>query len=193
MTEENKTTEAGALQVQRDRITVRLLCPDDLQTYKAVRLYALKHSALTFGSSYEDEKAYGDEVFAHRIRHEGGNAVYGAFDGDTLLGTAGVFVQERFTQKHRGTLWGVYVMPQARGLGLGSILVDHVIKYAEKHVVVLDAKVVASNDYARQIYYDLGFEKYGLEKKSFCIEGQFQDQELIFIDFSSPEWRSKDN
>ncbi|MBB6261355.1 ribosomal protein S18 acetylase RimI-like enzyme [Paenochrobactrum gallinarii] len=193
MTEENKTTGADALQARRDRITVRVLCPDDVQTYKAVRIHALKNSPLTFGSSFAVESAYADEVFAHRIRHGGGNAVYGAFDGDTLLGTAGVFVHERLSEKHRGTLWGVYVMPQARGLGLGSVLVDHVIKYAEKHVVVLDAKVVASNDYARQIYYDLGFEKYGLEKKSFCVEGQFQDQELIFIDFSSPEWRSRKN
>ncbi|MFK4825360.1 GNAT family N-acetyltransferase [Paenochrobactrum sp. BZR 588] len=193
MSDDKKTTDAAALQARRDRIIVRVLTPNDVQAYKAVRIHALKNSPLTFGSSYMQESGYSDEVFAHRIRHEGGNAVFGAFDGDTLLGAAGVFVHERWSEKHRGTLWGVYVMPQARGLGLGRLLVEHVIRYAEKHVVVLDAKVVASNDYARRIYYDLGFEKYGLEKKSFCIEGQFQDQELIFIDFSSAEWRSKDN
>ncbi|MGU3576917.1 N-acetyltransferase family protein [Brucellaceae bacterium C25G] len=193
MTNDMKTAAADILEKRRAQVTIRILRPDDLQTYKAVRLHGLKHAALNFGSSYAEECTYGDDVFAHRIRHEGGNAVYGAFEGDKLLGTAGVFVHERFSQKHRGTLWGVYVMPEARGLGLGSALVDHVIQYAEKHVVVLDAKVVASNDYARRIYYDLGFEKYGLEKKSFSLEGQFQDQELIFIDFSSPEWRSKEN
>lgn len=192
MSDHKKTTEA-ALNARRERIKVRVLNPNDVQSYKAARLYALKHSPLTFGSRYEDEKAYGDEIFAHRIRHEGGNAVFGAFEGDILLGTAGVFVHERLSEKHRGTLWGVYVMPEARGLALGSLLVQSVINYAENHVVVLDAKVVASNDYARRIYYDLGFEKYGLEKKSFCVEGHFQDQELIFIDFSSPEWRSRKN
>lgn len=192
MTADKKTTEAKALKVRRDQIMVRALCPNDVQAYKAVRIHALQNSPLTFGSSYREESGYADEVFAYRIRHEGGNAVYGAFDGDRLLGTAGMFVHERLSERHRGTLWGVYVMPEARGLGLGRLLVDHVIKHAEKYVVVLDAKVVASNDYARQIYYDLGFEKYGLEKKSFCVEGQFQDQELIFIDFSSSEWLSKE-
>jgi RimJ/RimL family protein N-acetyltransferase len=55
--------------------------------------------------------------------------------------------------------------------------------------VILDAKVVATNEPAKRIYYELGFKSYGVEPKSLFVQGQYLDQELLYIDFSDPAWK----
>ena len=54
-----------------------------------------------------------------------------------------------------------------------------------------DGKVVATNEAAKRVYYALGFKTYGVEPKSLCVQGQYLDQELIYIDFTDPERNSK--
>lgn len=172
-------------------IIIKPLDSTNLQAYKALRLRALQLSPLVFGSNFAEENAYSDAVWLQRIEAVGSNVVFGAFEGDALVGTAGVFMHSRLSERHRGTLWGVYVAPEARGLKLGEQLVQAIIDHAVKRFLILDAKVVATNNYARKVYEKLGFVTYGLEKKSLYIQGQFLDQELIAIDFTEPQWASK--
>jgi GNAT superfamily N-acetyltransferase len=127
--------------IARDRIVVRALEKGDLHRYRAIRLSGLQLAPMAFGSSFEEENAYSDSVFARRLEQVDGNVVFGAFDGENLLGTAGMFRHDRKSERHRGTLWGVYVAPEARGLDLGRALVGKVVDHAASHVVVLDAKV----------------------------------------------------
>jgi ribosomal protein S18 acetylase RimI-like enzyme len=175
--------------IARDAVTVRALGLDDLHRYRAIRLSALQRAPMSFGSTFEEENAYSDAVFARRLEQVDGNVVFGAFDGENLLGIAAHHRHERRTERHRGTLVSVYVVPKARGLELGKALVQAVIDHAARHVVVLDAKVVATNEAAKRIYYALGFKTYGLERKSLYVGGQYLDQELIQIDFSDPAWK----
>ena len=177
--------------IARDRIAVRALEKGDLHRYRAIRLSALQRAPMAFGSSFEEENAYSDSVFARRLEQVNGNVIFGAFDGENLLGTAGMFRHDRRSERHRGTLWGVYVAPEARGLELGKALVGKVIDHAEKQVIVLDAKVVATNEAAKRVYYALGFKTYGVERKSLNVQGQYLDQELIYIDFTDPIWKDK--
>ena len=177
--------------IARDRIVVRALEKGDLHRYRAIRLSALQRAPMAFGSSFEEENAYSDSVCARRLEQVNGNVVFGAFDGENLLGTAGMFRHDRRSERHRGTLWGVYVAPEARGLQLGKALVGKVIDHAATQVVVLDAKVVATNEAAKRVYYALGFKTYGVEPKSLYVQGQYLDQELIYIDFTDPERNPK--
>ncbi|MBC2887360.1 GNAT family N-acetyltransferase [Ochrobactrum sp. CM-21-5] len=174
-----------------DKIMVRVLEKGDLHRYRVMRLAALQHAPMAFGSTFEEENAYSDSVFARRLEQVGGNAVFGAFDGENLLGIAGHYRHERRTERHRGTLVSVYVAPEARGLDLGKALVQKVIDHAAKQVVILDAKVVATNEAAKRVYYALGFKTYGVEPKSLFVQGQYLDQELIYIDFSDPAWKDR--
>jgi len=176
--------------IARDRIVVRALEKGDLHRYRAIRLSALQRAPMAFGSSFEEENAYSDSVFARRLEQVNGNVVFGAFDGENLLGTAGMFRHDRRSERHRGTLWGVYVAPEARGLQLGKALVGKVIDHVATQVV-LDAKVVATNEAAKRVYYALGFKTYGVEPKSLYVQGQYLDQELIYIDFTDPERNPK--
>lgn len=178
-------------QERLNNITIRPLVKSDLALYKALRLSALQLSPLAFGSNFAEENAYSDAVWLQRMEQVGSNIVFGAFDGDQLVGTAGVFAHPRLSERHRGTLWGVYVAPEARGLNLGEQLVQAVIDHAAKRFLVLDARVVATNNYAGDVYRKLGFVTYGVEKKSLYVQGQFLDQELIAIDFTDPQWALK--
>jgi len=172
--------------VSRERVILRALDKGDLHRFRAIRLSALQLAPQTFGSSFEEENAYSDSVFARRLEQVNGNVIYGAFDGENLMGIAGLYRHERKSERHRGTLVSVYVAPEARGLALGKALVERIIEHAAQHVVILDAKVVATNEPAKRIYHGLGFKPYGVEPKSLFVQGQYLDQELLYIDFSDP-------
>lgn len=175
--------------ITRERVEVRALDKGDLHRFRAIRLSALQLAPQAFGSTFEEENAYSESVFARRLEQMNGNVIFGAFHGENLMGIAGMFRHERKSERHRGTLVSVYVAPEARGLHLGKALVQHVIEHAAQHVVILDAKVVATNEPAKRIYDELGFKSYGLERKSLYVQGQYLDQELLYIDFSDPAWK----
>jgi len=183
----NKMTDTDTL--SREQITLRALDKGDLHRFRAIRLSALQLAPQAFGSNFEEENAYSDSVFARRLEQVNGNVIFGAFDGENLLGIAGHHRHERKSERHRGTLVSVYVIPQARGIDLGTALVEKVIEHAKQHVVILDAKVVATNEAAKRIYHALGFKTYGVEVKSLLVQGQYLDQELLYIDFSDPAWK----
>jgi GNAT superfamily N-acetyltransferase len=52
----------------------------------------------------------------------GGSFVFGAFDGDALVGTAGFWREKQPKLRHKGMVWGVYVKPEHRGQGLARSL-----------------------------------------------------------------------
>ena len=80
-----------------------------------------------FSSTFEEESEKSAVVFR---RAAGRSAVFAAFRGPDLLGVAGFYVQPGPKHRHKGTLWGMYVRPQARGAGIGARLVDAVIEHA---------------------------------------------------------------
>ena len=80
-------------------------------------------------------------------------------------------------------LWGVYVQARVRGQGLGRDLVLRVIEHARGRVFQLHATVSTTNQAARQLYRQLGFQTYGLEPRGLRVAGQDFDQELMVLLF----------
>ena len=80
---------------------------------------------------------------------------------------------------HKGTLWGMYVRPQARGGGVGARLVEAVIDHARAHVELIELTVVSENAAARRLYRRCGFEEYGLEKRAAKYRGRYHDDVLM--------------
>ena len=108
------------------RVTVRPLGLDEFEAWRALRLRALRDHPDAFGASFEDEAANGSaarrERFEAAARGEG-SAIFGAFDGDTMVGIGGVIRSGGRKDAHRATMWGMYVAPEARGRGAGHGLV----------------------------------------------------------------------
>lgn len=165
--------------------TVRALIPSDAAAYRSLRLQALAEAPAAFSSSYEEESAYSLEIFRARIPNDGASVILGAFAGNTLVGMAGFLASERVKTRHKGTLWGVYVQPDWRSRGLGKQLVGHVIAHAARHVLLLQAVVVTTNESARRMYHRLGFVPYGIERNALRIDSTFYDEELLVLEFSS--------
>jgi RimJ/RimL family protein N-acetyltransferase len=170
-------------------ITIRALGTQDVEAYRELRLTALATSPAAFGSSYEEEARLSMDSFRARMASSGSNMIFGAFAGSQLVGTAGFVASEQLKMRHKGTLWGVFLMPEWRGRGLGDRLVGRVVEHAAGHVLILQASVVTTNRRAREIYARLGFVPYGIERQALLIDGRFFDEELLALDLPKTSCR----
>lgn len=155
---------------------LRRLSPRDAALYREVRLEALRLAPEAFSAALEIEGAEPLAWFAARLDR---SAVFGAFDGAALVGTAGFFMREGRKQAHKGVLVGMYVRPSARRAGIGRRLVEAVIGHARGHVELLQLSVVAGNEEARRLYARLGFVAYGVERHALKHGGRYWDEVLM--------------
>ena len=166
--------------VQADDIRVRRLMPEDAALYREIRLEGLRLSPEAFGNTFEVENARPLELYAERLRD---SETLGAFEGDEILGIAGLRVNQGPKESHKGTLVGMYVRPQARNRGVGRRLVEAVIDVARaRGIEMLQLAVVSDNEPARKLYAGLGFVEYGIEKKSLKQGGRYTDEVLMAND-----------
>ena len=159
---------------------MRLLSGADAQAFQALRLEALERHPAAFAAAPEEEAGQSLEEVARRLDQ---GAVFGAFVDGRLAGSAGFAQPDRAKKRHKGLLWGVYVQAPVRGQGLGRGLVLRVIDHARSRVSQLHATVSTTNQAARQLYRQLGFQTYGLEPRGLRVAGHDFDQELMVLLF----------
>ena len=157
-------------------ISLRPMLPEDAEAYRAIRLEGLERNPEAFGTSLEAEATQKLEWFAERLRH---NTIFCAWRGAELLGIAGFQAQAGAKRDHKGNLWGVYVRPSGRGVGVARMLAERVIEHARAHVEQLQLTVVSTNERARRLYAHLGFTEYGIEKHGLKYGGAYFDQVLM--------------
>ena len=80
-----------------------------------------------------------------------GEAIFGAFVGEVLVGTAGITVQ----RDHVGRVRRVYVHPAYRRQGIAKLLMDAVLTIGRDHFTTL--VLYTETDEARNMYERLGF------------------------------------
>jgi len=157
---------------------LRRLAPDDAALYRDIRLEGLAESPDAFSSTLEAEEDRPLDAFAGRLAD---SHVVGAFSGSHLAGVAGFYVQAGPKQAHKGMLWGMYVRPEYRGLGLGRMLVEAVVEHARERVELLQLFVVSDNLPARRLYESLGFVEYGIEWHATKHHGHYHDDVMMVL------------
>lgn len=157
-------------------IAIRRLGPNDVQSYREIRLEALKAAPEAFGASYEGVSERPDSYFLDTITKL---PTFGAFNGDRQVGLAGFFPNEGLKQKHRGSLIQMYVRPEARGTGCAMALVETVVAYAKTVVEQLHLSVTVGNQPAIRLYEKAGFTIYGTEPRALKVEGRYIDEHLM--------------
>jgi ribosomal protein S18 acetylase RimI-like enzyme len=160
-------------------IETRRLTQADGALFRDLRLEALQRSPEGFASSYEAEKDRDAAWFAGRLKEA---AVFVAIGDDRPLGMAGFKAHDTPKMAHKGMLWGMYVAPEARGLGVGRKLVQAVLEHAQGKVEQVQLAVTAENPAARALYEAMGFEVYATEPRSLKEGDRYWDDLLMARD-----------
>ena len=163
--------------------TIRRLRLDDANSFRAIRLEALKANPEALGSTFEVEDKLDVAWFAGRLEN---SHVMGAFRDGELVGTAGFAIQQGQKNAHKGRLWGMYVRPSSRNLGVGRLLLSAVLDVARENVELIQLSVVKENRPARRLYESVGFLEFGMEPKASKLGDKYYDEAHMALDFSRP-------
>ena len=162
-------------------LQVRRLRGDDAAAFKAVRLNGLRLHPDAFGSSFEEEVDRPLDLIAQALE---ANFVAGCERDGALLGIAGLRQGASVKTRHRGLLWGVFVDPAARGLGVGERLIGAIVEQARGQVEDLTLTVSAHNATAIGLYKRFGFAEYGLDRRSLKLADGYVDELLMRLDLT---------
>lgn len=164
---------------------IRRLVPTDLDAYFANRLRALENTPSAFLVTLEEEKARGTARFLETLSHTGQEkCLFGAVSEGMVVGTLGLFREDRPKTRHKAMIWGMYVDVAHRKQGIGGKLLDLAIKFAreEMRVDAIFLSLEADNRAARQLYESRGFRIWGTEPKAMRSEGKFWDEHHMVLE-----------
>src|SRR5262249_5242789 len=147
---------------------IRRLEPVDALAYREVRLRGLREHPDAFTSSYEEDSAKPVGWTEARLASGSHDAVLGAFVGETLVGVRGLSRESRAKARHKATLFGMYVVPEHRGRGLGEALVERIIEAAHEQadLAQIVLTVTDTNREATALYERMGFKSFGVEPRA---------------------------
>ncbi|WP_328707260.1 GNAT family N-acetyltransferase [Citreicoccus inhibens] len=176
-------------------VIVRRLRPEEAERVRALRQLALRESARSFGALAEEDAALPIEEMRVRLGAEAPEerVAVGAFLGDSLVGVVGLRREARHKTRHKATVWGMYVAPEARGTGVGRRLLQALIEEGRRMPGVerLLLAVVADNAAARSLYLSLGFEPYGLERRALRMGDTYLDEEFMALSLGEGRGRGR--
>ena len=133
-----------------------MLGPDDWQTFRDIRLAALREAPYAFASSWENEKDHSEEDWRFGVTSR---RRFVAFLDDRAAGMAA-----GGDSSYMGTaaLTSLWVDPRARGHGIGDLLVAAVVEWAKgarfKRLLLW---VTEGNSHAEALYRRNGFQRTG--------------------------------
>ncbi|MBB6447939.1 GNAT family N-acetyltransferase [Bacillus benzoevorans] len=163
----------------------KLTTLEDARKYHSIRLESLENSPESFASSYEEEKDLSIEEMKNQFQCND-SFTYGAFENGELVGIITLHKEKLYKLSHRAHIGAMYVSPSKRSLGIGKVLMEEAIKKA-KHIEGLEQvylAVVSTNESAKKLYFSLGFEIFGTEKKGLRLENNIYydvDYMILFI------------
>src|SRR4051812_46047339 len=102
-----------------DTIDVRKLGADDATALMALRREALENEPFAFAASVADDVGLIRESVLAFLEATDVQAVFGAFEDAALAGMVGLVRATKLKQRHKATVWGMYVRPASRGKGIG--------------------------------------------------------------------------
>lgn len=127
----------------------------------------------------EQEKEYLDKL----LKDIDGNKTVELllFIGDKLAGNAGV-VLKTLNQNHVG-LFGISLLKEFRGMGLGKLFMEKVIEEAKNKLPglkTIELSCFVNNEAAINLYKQFGFAEFGRLPEGLKRKGQYFEQVFMF-------------
>ena len=169
---------------------VRLLIPDDVAQYRAMRLAALREHPEAFAASYEQDAGMDDAFFVSRLGGATAEAfagTFGSFVDAVLVGITGMRQHPWPKMRHGAHVVSVYVDPAHRRGGYAGRLMDAVTAQARRlGLALLTLDVTVGNDRARRFYVARGFVSNGVARRGLLVNGRYYDEERMQLDLDTP-------
>ncbi len=166
-------------------VKIRPLAPGEIDAFLELRREALAVAPLAFAASPEDDRGSSADFMRGSLGDPENAAVLGAFDGDRLVGIAGVGRFSKKKQAHRAIIWGMYVSPADRGRGLGRALLAAAVERARSWPGVLQVQLSVTDaaPEARRLYESAGFREWGVEPRALGKDGQYVTERHLVLPF----------
>jgi RimJ/RimL family protein N-acetyltransferase len=160
----------------------RPLQRDHWSAFQALRLRSIADSPLATYPTYDEEAGRSPEEIQERMAESATQVVFGAFDGDTLIGIAGLRRDALVQVAHKAVLWGVFLHPDWRQRGLARQLLHALFTYARtRGIEQIRLSVNVENPPAARLYRALGFESYGREPRAMRVDDRYYDEDLMML------------
>ena len=168
-------------------IIIRHATSSDIDSFRELRLEALKNHPTAFGVDYEESAARPNEHWLERLKmdkdHE---ALFFAEYENQLIGMTGIFRGSSKKSHHNSMIWGVYVKPDWRGRHISEALVRSCLEWAkEQRLAIVKLAVVTTNQPAIRCYKRCGFTTYGKEPKALYHGSTYYDEYLMAVEINS--------
>lgn len=159
------------------QFVVRRLDAGEAQTFRTLRLEALKKEPRSYTSSYADESIQNLEWFRQELIE---SYIFVAEVDGVPQGIAALTRKTASTRRHVGAVWAVYVRREARNAGAASNMIKAIIDCARTlGLEQLELTVSAGNNSAASVYIRHGFLQYGLQPRAAKINGEYVDEMLF--------------
>ena len=145
------------------KIEIIKLPVSEWQTYKTLRLRALKEETKAFSTRYEEQAKHTDEQWQNRLAT--GEYMLFAKLNDQLVGMMVGYIPNPEKDKQSANIVSVYVTPEARGKGISKRLMEELLKHL-KAGGITKVKLTVNKDQlaAVNLYQNFGFQITGKEE-----------------------------
>jgi ribosomal protein S18 acetylase RimI-like enzyme len=169
---------------------IRRLASADASAYRSLMLVAYERHPDAFTSSVEERAVLPLAWWEARLAVGDGadELVLGAFEGERLLGVAGLSFATRTKERHKAKLFGMYISPEARRHGAGRKLVDAVLAQARVRpgVRIVQLTVTDGNVAAQTLYERCGFTAFGVEPFAVAVGEGYVAKMHMWRDLGAP-------
>jgi ribosomal protein S18 acetylase RimI-like enzyme len=172
----------AAFQRRGMSIAVRMITPDDYDSFRALRLESLRLLPDCFAADPVQEEAMPKDQWLSRLASA---ASFGGFVDDTLSGMVVFSRPSRPKLAHTGDIGAMYVRSSAQGTGLADALMTTLLKHASTVVEQVQLTVNAENARAIKFYERHGFREIGRIPRSLHVDDRYYDDMLMFRSVSS--------